>query len=346
MKVLITGGSGFIGRYFHELLHGRGQYGGHETVILDLVRPDWDAGNTPIIQGDIRDPKAVRRAMAGCDAVLNLAAAHHDFGIAEATFFAVNQGGSKVICDVADELGVRSVCFYSTVATYGEIPEPRHEGANPEPVSPYGRSKLAGEKVFHEWTSRGDGRRCLVIRPTVTFGPRNFANMYTLINQIHKRRFMSVGDGSNIKSLSYVENIVELTMFLWGKDGLPAFDIYNYIDKPDLTAKEITSQIYRSLGRREPGFHIPLELACAAAFPFDAVIKATGKNLPISSARIRKMCTQTKFESDKIAQAGYTPRVSLRDGIDKMVKWYLAEGRHKKAVWHRPPAEVGALATA
>lgn len=346
MKVLVTGGSGFIGRYFHELLNGRGQYGGHQTVILDLVRPEWDPGQTPVIQGDIRDPKAVRRAMAGCDAVLNLAAAHHDFGIAESTFFAVNEGGSRVICEAADELGVRSMCFYSTVATYGEIAEPRDENAHPEPVSPYGRSKLAGEKVFAEWTSRGDGRRCLVIRPTVTFGPRNFANMYTLINQIHRRRFMPVGDGGNIKSLSYVENIVELTMFLWSKNNLPAFDVFNYIDKPDLTAKEITGQIYKSLGRREPGLHIPLELACAAAFPFDAVIKVTGKNLPISSARIRKMCTQTKFEADKIKEAGYKPRVSLRDGIDKMVKWFLAEGRHTKAVGHRPPAEVGAPAAA
>lgn len=344
MRILVTGGSGFIGRYFHELLTGVGPYGGHQTVILDLVKPAWNHSPSAFLQGDVRDPEAVRRAMQGCDAVLHLAAAHHDFGIAESTFFTVNEGSARVIGDVADSMGVRKVCFYSTVAIYGDAPEPRREETHPEPFNPYGKSKLAGERVWEAWTKRGEGRSCLVIRPTVTFGPRNFANMYTLIRQIDRRRFMEVGDGRNIKSLSYVENIVEATMYVWDLPGRPAFDAYNYIDKPDLTSREIVAQVYQSLGRRAPGVHIPLGLACAAAFPFDVVIKLTGKNLPISSARIRKLCTQTKYESDKILATGYKPRVSLREGIDRMVKWYHAEGRGQKAVWNLPPAEVGAAA--
>ncbi|CAG1010744.1 N-acetyl-alpha-D-glucosaminyl-diphospho-ditrans, octacis-undecaprenol 4-epimerase [Phycisphaerales bacterium] len=343
MRILVTGGSGFIGRYFHELLTGSGAYGGHQTTILDLVKPTWNHAPSAYVQGDVRDRGAVEQAMRGCDAVLHLAAAHHDFGIAEPTFFSVNEGSAKVIGDVADGLGVRRVCFYSTVAIYGDAPEPRHEDTRPEPFNPYGKSKLAGERVWEAWASRGEGRSCLVIRPTVTFGPRNFANMYTLIRQIDRGRFVSVGDGSNIKSLSYVENIVEATMHVWSLPGRPAFDPYNYIDKPDLSSREIVEQVYVSLGRQAPRMHIPLGLACAAALPFDLVIKATGKNLPISSARIKKLCTQTKFEADKLLATGFKPRVTLREGIDRMVKWYLAEGRAQKAVWNLPPAEVGAM---
>jgi nucleoside-diphosphate-sugar epimerase len=340
VNILVTGGSGFIGRYFHELLTGPGPFGGHQTTILDLVRPDWDHGESSFIQGDVRDPGAVERAMSGCDWVLHLAAAHHDFGISESTFFAVNEGSAGIVCDAADRLGVRGVCFYSTVAVYGEIAEPRHEGSEPRPVSPYGRSKLAGERVFASWAGKGGGRRCLVIRPTVTFGPRNFANMYTLIRQINRRRFFPVGDGRNIKSLSYVENIVEATMHVWSRPPGAAHEVYNYIDKPDLTSRQIADQVYTSLGRRPPRAHVPLGLACAAAFPFDAAIKLTGRNLPISSARIRKLCTQTRYESDKILATGYTPRVTLREGIDRMVKWYLREGRRQRPVWHLPPEAV------
>ncbi|MBX3358601.1 MAG: NAD(P)-dependent oxidoreductase [Phycisphaeraceae bacterium] len=336
MKVLTTGGSGFIGRYFVESMLAQGD----EVVILDLVRPEWDIGRAEFVAGDIRDPAAVRAAMGGCDAVLHLAAAHHDFGIEEGTYYSVNEDGARVICDEADAAGVKNICFYSTVAVFGDAPEPHHEDSPKHPVSPYGGSKLAGEAVFAEWAAKGGSRRCLVIRPTVTFGPRNFANMYSLIRQIHSGRFLDVGDGTNVKSLSYVENIVDATLWVWRREAASAFEIYNYIDKPDLSAAQISATISRALGRKPSKLRVPLGLACLLALPFDVVIKLTGKNLPVSSARIRKLCTQTKFEADKIMRAGYKAKVPLSEGIEQMVKWYLAEGQRQQAVWHVPPAQV------
>jgi len=337
VKILVAGGAGFIGRYFHDLL----TQAGHDVVIFDLVKPEFDIGRTRYIQGDIRDAAALRSALQGRDTILNLAAAHHDFGIAEATYYDVNENGSRVLCDAADAAGIREICFYSSVAVFGDAPEPRREDSPTAPNSPYGGSKLAGEKVYKSWTERGEGRRCLVIRPTVTFGPHNFANMYSLIRQIHSGKYLPVGAGSNIKSLSYVENIVACTLYLWAKQDRAAYETFQYIDKPDLTSHEIASQIYESLGRKVPSVHLPLGLACACAFPFDLIIKLTGKNLPVSSARIKKLfATQTKFEADRVQASGFKPQYTLRQGIDKMVKWYMAEGRHKKAVWHLPPARV------
>ncbi|MFN9977367.1 MAG: NAD-dependent epimerase/dehydratase family protein, partial [Phycisphaerae bacterium] len=192
--------------------------------------------------------------------------------------------------------------------------------------------------------NKGDGRRALVIRPTVTFGPRNYANMYSLIRQIKSGKFVLVGDGSNIKSLSYVENIVDATIFLWTKEGRKNWDVFHFVDKPDLQSRQISEQVYVSLGKALPKFHIPLSVACLLALPFDIVIKLTGKNLPVSSARIKKLfAMQTKFEAQKILDAGFRPKIPLAGpdgGIDRMVKWYLAEGQHKKAVWHLPPPEV------
>ena len=350
MNICVTGGSGFIGSYFAQTL----TQAGHSLTILDLIDPPRDCPKHRHVRGDIRDPQAVREAMRGCDRLLHLAAAHHDFGIAHDTFYSVNEEGARVLCAAMDELGVRDASFYSTVAVYGDAPPPHREDSPTKPASPYGGSKLAGERVFDAWTQQGDGRRCIVIRPTVTFGPRNFANMYSLIRQIHRKHFVQVGPGSNIKSLSYVENIVAFTHYLWdtaaANPGRPAFDVYNFIDKPDLTSRQIAETIYEALGRKAPRITFPLWVALAGALPFDAVIKTTGKNLPISGARIRKLFNaQTKFEADRVAESGFTPPVPLREGIARMVRWYVDEGREQSAEWHLPPAEpvrLGAPITA
>lgn len=333
MNVLVTGGSGFLGRYFHRALLDAG----HSLTILDLVAPGWDPETARVVLGDIRDPRAVREALRGAEAILHLAAAHHDFGIAPETYFSVNEEGARVLCAVAEEQDVRSICFFSTVAVYGATPEPRHEDADTRPVSPYGQSKLAAEGVFKVWADSRVGRRCLVIRPTVVFGPRNFANMYSLVRQVDSGFFFRVAGGENIKSLSYVENIVPAALYLWRRPAAAPFEVYNYVDKPDLKIRSLLARIYHSLGRRMPQWSVPEPIAVAASWPFDLAAKLTGRHLAISTARIRKMCAQTRFEADKVRQAGFEPPVPLLEGIERTVGWYLHEGRHRRGTAHLPP---------
>lgn len=336
MRVLLTGGCGFIGSYLAERLLASG----HEVASLDLVAPKPGSSFARSTVGDVRDLRAVRKALAECDAVFHLAAAHHDFGIARDTYFDVNERGAEVLVEAMDGAGIRRLCFFSTAAVYGDTPEPRHEGSPTNPVSPYGASKLAGERVFERWVAQGDGRTALIIRPTVVFGPKNFANMYSLIRQIDRGRFLRVGPGTNIKSLSYVENLVDATLMLWGKSDRPAFDVYNYIDKPDLNSRQIAEAVYAGLGKSPPGIAVPLPLALALALPFDAFIALTGRNLPVSSARIKKLASfQTKFEADKLGAAGFRPKISLSEGIRRMVSWYLAEGHARDPVWRVPPRD-------
>jgi GlcNAc-P-P-Und epimerase len=116
-------------------------------------------------------------------------------------------------------------------------------------------------------------------------------------------------------------------MFLLERDGLPAFDVYNYVEKPDMTSREIAESIFRALGRPAPRLTIPLGAALLAAAPFDLLIAVTGKNIPISGARVRKLfTTQTKFESDKVRERGFKPRLPLDEGIRRMVQWFEQEG--------------------
>jgi len=338
VNVLVTGGSGFLGRYFHQALLSAG----HSITILDLAPPAWDPQGARVVVGDVRSPDAVRDALQGAEAILHLAAAHHDFGIARETYFSVNEEGARVLCAAAEAQGLGSICFFSSVAVYGAAPEPRHEEAEPQPVSPYGQSKLAAEQVFRSWAEAGPGRRCVVIRPTVVFGPRNFANMYSLVRQVDSGFFFRVAGGRNIKSLSYVENVVPAALYLWNRPAAAPFEVYNYVDKPDLETRSLLARIYHALGRRMPEWSIPEAIAVAASWPFDLAARVTGRNLAISSARIRKMCAQTRFEADKIRRVGFQAPVPLLEGIERTVRWYQREGRDGRGTSHLPPAVLRA----
>ncbi len=336
-RVLVLGSSGFVGSHLAPVFDRLGV----ELVRFDL-HPD-PRGEHPTQIGDVRDVDALIEAMTGCTAVLNLAAAHHDFGIGAATFESVNVGGARAVCAAMDHHGLTNLCFYSSVAVYGEHPTPPDEHTPPEPVNDYGRTKLAAEAVYREWEAGGD-RRALIMRPAVVFGPRNFANLYKLIRQVDRRRFFPVGPGSNRKSMCYVTNLVEAIGYLWtapSRVGQGEPEVYNYVDKPDLTSRETVSLVYRGLGRREPPARLPLGPVLLAAKPFDLVGRATGKDLPITSARVHKLSeAETAFAADRIRQVGFTPSVTLPEGIATMVDWYLQEGRHTAPVVHLPPQDV------
>lgn len=336
MKACVTGATGFIGYQLVQRLVAAG----YSVTGLDLIPPQEGQQLPKFVHGDIRDPAAVRRAIAGADAVYSLAAAHHDFGIDQATYFAVNQTGSQVLCDELDRAGIRRVCWYSSCAVYGDCPAPRDEAATPKPSGHYGASKLAGEQVFRAWVEKGDGRSALVIRPTITFGPTNVANMYSLIRQIASGRFVIAGQASNFKSLSYVENLIDATLYLWDR-GFTGFELFNFVEKPDLTSRQIAQAVGDALGKASPGPTLPMPVVLALALPFDAVTALTGKDLGVSSMRVRKLFAQeTRFEAGKIAAAGFRSKVPVTEGIARMVRWWRDAGSKAEPKWRQPPAQV------
>lgn len=336
-KVLVVGSSGFVGSHVEGLLTSLGV----QVARFDLY-PDPHAGRETTI-GDVRNVDALIGAMRGCTAVLNLAAAHHDFGIGTATFESVNVGGARAICAAMEYHGITNLCFYSSVAVYGEHPEPPDEHTAPAPVNDYGRTKLAAEAVYRRWEAAGE-RRALIVRPAVVFGPRNYANLFKLIRQIDRRRFFPVGAGTNHKSMCDVANLLEAIGFLWtAPPRQPAGEdeVYNYADKPDLSSKDVIGLVYEGLGRTPPRMHLPLGPIMLAARPFDLVARATGKDLPITSARVQKLSdAETAFEAARIRRVGFRPSRTLPEAITAMVQWYRQEGRHARPVVHLAPSDV------
>ncbi len=193
MRVLVTGGSGFIGsRLVADLLKG-----GHSVLILDKV---VSAHYPDLCQiGDVRDREAVSRAVKDVDLVYHLAAEHRDDVRPISLYYEVNVEGTKILTDACIVSGVKHIIFTSSVAIYGLNAGIPSETTPPDPFNDYGRSKLQAEEILRQWRTE-DLSRCLtIIRPSVVFGEGNRGNVFNLVRQINSGRFVMVGKGKNQK---------------------------------------------------------------------------------------------------------------------------------------------------
>lgn len=313
--MLITGGSGFIGRYFTDRLKQA------EVILFDLRPPDYISHAT-YIKGDVRDEKSLLQSAQGCDLIIHLAAMHHDFGIEDSAYFDTNVNGARNVIAAAEKHDIRQIINFSSVAVYGNKgnPGPTTEETSPEPTNPYGHSKLEAEHLLLRWAQDSQNRKLINVRSTVVFGPFNLANVLNLIKAIDQGLYFHVGEGKNIKSLAYVENIVDASFFALEKASFGGFT-FNYVDEPQLSSHQIANMQARMLGKK---IHLrfPLWFALLLSKPFDWAIRLSGKNLKISSKRVLKLNTQTYHEAKAIKALGFQARHCMEDGMERMIRWY------------------------
>jgi dTDP-glucose 4,6-dehydratase len=178
MKVLVTGGAGFIGSRFVHRLAAQGE----EVVVLDKLtyagnRANLEGVEHEFHEGDIADPDAVARAAAGCEAIVNFAAETHvDRSIlGPAEFILTDVLGTQVLLDHARHNNMRHVQV-STDEVYGDVPldaPPCTEDAPLRPSSPYSASKSGGDLQALAYV-RTYGTDALITRGANTFGPRQY----------------------------------------------------------------------------------------------------------------------------------------------------------------------------
>lgn len=310
MRILVTGGSGFIGtRLVAELLSK-----GHDVRILDKVlSPSYPE---LCCVGDVRDLQAVNSAVKDIDLVYHLAAEHKDDVRPISLYYEVNVEGTRNLAVACSTNGVSRFIFTSSVAVYGlNAGEPSE--VNPtNPFNDYSRSKLEAEAVLQGWIGEKQGRSLTIVRPTVIFGEGNRGNVYNLVNQIAAGRFLMVGKGTNKKSMAYVGNIVSFLIYIVD-EPVSGTSIYNYSDKPDLSMNEFVGLVRAYMGKStEPSLRIPYFVGLAGGGCFDLLSKCTGKTFPVSLVRIKKFCADTTIAVEKLKETGFVPPFTLKKGIE------------------------------
>ena len=306
----IIGGSGFVGtRLISQLKNA------HDLVNVDIAPSAAHPECT--VSGDVRERSSFERALKGRDAVVLLAAEHRDDVSPTALYYDVNVQGMRHVLAAMDAQGVRQIVFTSTVAIYGmNQPKPPSENSEAAPFNHYGISKWEAEGVLREWLAKGEGRSALVIRPTVIFGEGNRGNVYNLLNQIYSGKFLMIGNGRNRKSMAYVGNVVAFIQYKL-EFGFSGEEVFNYVDKPDFDMNTLVSEIFRHKGRAAPKLRIPYPIGILGGYCFDLLAKVTGKKLPISSIRVKKFCSSTEINSDKLDASGFERPIDFKEGLQR-----------------------------
>lgn len=257
MRLLVTGGCGFIGSAFVRLALARGAevvnldkltYAGNPANVADVA----DDPGYSFVHADIADAVAVRRATEGADAVVNLAAESHvDRSILDpADFIRTDVVGTAVLLDAARQAGVRRFVQVSTDEVYGSIPAGAFRETDPiSPSSPYSASKAGGDLQVLAW-HRTFGLDAVITRGSNTFGPRQYPEKLVplfITNALDGESLPVYGDGSQVRDWIHVDDHCE---GIWAalERGEPG-EVYNVGGGNEVPNLDITRRILELTGR-------------------------------------------------------------------------------------------------
>lgn len=320
MRILVTGSSGFIAPHLIAALKDRGDY----VVGLDRRPPRYVEPHV-FVRGDLTDGNSIEKALAhGVDAIAHLAAARLDWGLSDEEYMRDNFAATERLITAGREAGVKRWIHFSTVGVLGPSDTPLDDSAPRAPEGSYGVSKAKAEALFDDLSESNPEAEVIVLRPSAVYGPGNpgNTNVFRLIDAIYRRRFVMIGKGENTKTMSYLPNLIDATLFLIER-MTPGIRKYIYVDAPALTTRDLVARIYASMDRTQPRWRLPMSLASALAYPSDLVARAIKIDLPITSARIQKFCRSTDFVRAALDQTGFKARHSPEESLEATIEWYL-----------------------
>ena len=311
--IRIIGGAGFVGSQLASELS--------EYAILDKKLKN-DQGYI-----DITIQDTLKFIFGADDSIVLLAAEHRDDVSPISKYYDTNVQGTQNVLDEMDRVGCKHLIFTSSVAVYGLNKVNPNENHPIDPFNHYGKSKWEAEKVIKAWYDKDpDGKSVTIIRPTVIFGEKNRGNVYNLLRQIASGKFLMIGKGQNRKSMAYVGNVVA---FIRHRLELAekGYDVFNYVDKPDLTMTSLLGVIEKSLNKKIPSVRIPIWLGYLGGFGFDVLAFVTRKKPAISSVRVKKFVATTQFDATKVHSSGFKAPYTLEEGLDRTLNYEFVQER-------------------
>ncbi|NOY75266.1 MAG: SDR family oxidoreductase [Kiritimatiellaeota bacterium] len=304
MRVLITGGAGFIGSHLVEHFQGKA-----DVRVLDSLRSGYEKNLEPFdvefIKGDILDRESVRKAVDGIDYVFHLAAM---ISVPESMFnpiecARINVEGMLNVLEESAEAGVEKLCFSTSAAIYGDNPVvPKIETMIPEPKSPYAITKLDGE-YYCAMFANENRLKTACLRYFNVFGPRQDpGSAYAAAIPIFVSKAVSndpitiFGDGEQTRDFVYVKDVVAANVFMAQSDFT---GVHNVAYGRRISINDLARLIIEITGSKSEIVHLPER-------PGD---------VKHSLASI-----------DKLLETGFKPTADFNEGLEKTVKFFQNNG--------------------
>ena len=319
MRITLIGASGFVGTRLIDLLRNE-----HELRNIDLETSHFFPGLT--VFGDVRDPEQMDSLLADTDMVVLLAAKHRDDVTPTSLYYQTNVNGMRNVLNAMERNGVKRLLFFSSVAIYGLNKDNPDESFTADPFNHYGKTKWQAETEAQEWYKTHPDWNIDIIRPTVIFGERNRGNVFNLLHQLSKGYFINVGKGTNVKSMAYVGNVVAFVKYLID-NVTSGYNVFNYVDKPDLDMNQLTELVCKTLGKKNPSIRLPYWLGMAGGYIFDAIAFIFRIKPTISSVRVKKFCSTTQYDSTKAHNTGFVPPYTLSEGLTRTLEFEFIHPR-------------------
>jgi UDP-glucose 4-epimerase len=257
MRVLVTGGAGFIGSHVVDRLRAAG----HQPRVFDVRRSPWHGRReVDAVVGSLLDARALRRALRGCDAVAHLAAAADVGEVAERPAWAeeLNARGTLNVLEAAREEGVRRVIYASTIWVYdgAGVPEVDEEATLGPPTHLYTATKLAGEHYCRSYAELY-GLEPTILRFGIPYGPRArpAAVVPAFVGKALRGEPLTVaGTGEQSRRFVYVEDLADGVVC--ALSPCAANRTYNLVSEEDVSIRQIADTV-RSVVRPVPIEHVP-----------------------------------------------------------------------------------------
>jgi UDP-glucose 4-epimerase len=252
MRVLVTGGSGFIGSHVVDKLRARG----HEPVIYDLRPSPWhEPGTVDTVLGSITDREALERALHSCDAVAHLAAVAdvNDVHAEPEDAERVNARGTVAVLEAARRAGVKRLVYASTIWVYSDCEDEAvdEDTLLPAPSHLYTSTKLAGELYCKAYLELY-GIDYTILRFGIPYGPRarEAAVIPAFVNKAFKGEPLTLaGDGSQSRRFVYVEDLADGVAL--GLSEVATNRVYNLASNENVTIKQIAETVKELIGNGE-----------------------------------------------------------------------------------------------
>jgi len=310
MKVLITGGAGFIGSHIVEHFQGKAT-----VVVLDNLRTGFKKNingfECRFIEGSVTDTVAVKEAVKGVDYLFHLAAM---ISVPESMqkpkeCVEINTQGTLTVLEEAARAGVKKLCFSSSAAVYGDSPKlPKTEDMLPEPKSPYAVTKLDGEyycRMFHNegWLKTACMRYFNVFGPRQDPKSQYAAAVPIFIDKALRNEPITIfGDGLQTRDFIYVKDVVAANVFLAERPELAG--VYNVACGRSITIQELAEKIVMLTGS-----------------------KSTIQYAPLRAGDVK----HSRASVDKINKTGYQAVTIFKEGLQRAIR-ICGQINHKNIV--------------
>lgn len=323
MKAFVTGATGFVGSHLAEGLLAEGYE--VDALVRAPERASWLDGMPAVrkIAGSLADRDRIERAAAGADLIV------HSAGLVkartEADYFRANADGTRNVLDAALRAGRQLKRFVqiSSQAAAGPSPDghPITEDEPPRPITPYGRSKLAGEKIVLEHKA---DLPVTIIRPPAVYGPRD-RDIYIYFKLAARGIVPVTGSLKRRVSLVHVADLVKGILAAAASEAA-AGETY-FITSGNYDWDELSAGVARAVGRGRR-IAIPAALLRGVAALCDVVGFATRRAMTLNGHKAREILQDAwNCSHGRAAEHfGYEPAWDLEGGLAQTAEWYRTEG--------------------